>query len=111
MDKPDDVLTGIGFAAKHGLSRQWVCELLRAGRIAGAQRVGRIWLIPAGAPMPDYLSPGRVPSPDSARAVRKREQAAKREARIHAKREREARLRMSDAEYEQWLYDNPVHKG
>lgn len=36
-------------AARLGVSRQWVLKLCRDGRIHGARRIGRDWLIPEGA--------------------------------------------------------------
>jgi excisionase family DNA binding protein len=45
-----DDLIGVPEAARRlGVSTQWVLKLCRDGRIHGARRIGRDWLIPEGA--------------------------------------------------------------
>ena len=45
-----DDLIGVPEAARRlGVSTQWVLKLCRDGRINGARRIGRDWLIPEGA--------------------------------------------------------------
>lgn len=46
------------FAAREGVSRARVLQLLAAGRLAGARRVGHHWVIPASTTM-DRHAPGR----------------------------------------------------
>lgn len=41
------------FARKVGKTRQRISQLLLKGQIAGAQRVGAVWLIPHDAKLPD----------------------------------------------------------
>lgn len=36
-------------AKRLGVSRQWIHKLLKAGRLPGARKVGRAWLIPEEA--------------------------------------------------------------
>ena len=76
-------ITGIEFARRNGLSRQWVCEMLRDGRIEGARKVGRIWMVPEDAVLPAHEPSGRVPSVDSAAYQR-------RQARMQRRADREA---------------------
>lgn len=57
------------FAAREGVTRARVLQLLAARRVAGAQRVGRQWAIPAGTAIVRRL-PGRPRS-------RRREPAAR----------------------------------
>lgn len=72
-------ITAIEFARRLGLSRQWVCEVLRDGRVEGARKVGRVWFVPEDATMPEAEPPGKAPASDGARAERaeRREQRAK----------------------------------
>jgi hypothetical protein len=46
------------FAAREGVSRARVLQLLAARRVAGAQRIGRLWAIPAPARI-ERRPPGR----------------------------------------------------
>lgn len=48
-------------ARRWGVSARWVQALCRGQRIAGARRLGRVWLIPRGAEKPGdrRLSPRR----------------------------------------------------
>lgn len=39
-------------ARRWGISARWVQALCRGRRIPGAQRLGRVWLIPRGAEKP-----------------------------------------------------------
>ena len=50
-------------AIRLGLSRQRVFQLCKDGRITGARKVGRLWVIPEGAkiePPPPHASHSRV---------------------------------------------------
>lgn len=73
-------ITGSEYAKRHGLSRQWVCEMLRQGRIEGARRSGKVWLVPEDAPLPVLLAPGQAPKPESARVIQLLERKARKEA-------------------------------
>lgn len=42
-------------ARRWGVSTRWVQALCRGRRIPGAQRLGRVWLIPSGAKKPADL--------------------------------------------------------
>lgn len=54
------LLSSVGFARAHKLSEQRVRQLLAAGKIAGAIRVGARWAIPADAAIRRVLG-GRPP--------------------------------------------------
>ena len=56
MDAP--LLSVSQFAAREGVSRARVLQLLAARRIAGARRIGHHWTIPAGSTI-ERRSPGR----------------------------------------------------
>ena len=43
------MITTVEAARRLGLSRQWIFKLCAAGRVPGARKDGRDWLIPAGA--------------------------------------------------------------
>lgn len=62
MTAPDPVpgsfLSVSQFAARERVSRARVLQLLAAGRVSGAQRIGHHWAIPAAASI-ERLSPGR----------------------------------------------------
>jgi len=46
---PDQLLSVSQFAAREGVTRARVLQLLSAGRVAGARRIGHHWVIPAAA--------------------------------------------------------------
>ncbi|MBI2509104.1 MAG: hypothetical protein HYV99_03765 [Betaproteobacteria bacterium] len=46
---PDQLLSVSQFAAREGVTRARVLQLLSAGRIAGARRIGHHWVVPAAA--------------------------------------------------------------
>lgn len=75
----DGFVTASAFGLMHKKSKQWVCEMLREGRIAGAYKLGRDWHVPIDAKCPAPLPHGPVPSVLSSRAQRRLEVAAKRE--------------------------------
>lgn len=54
----DGFLSVSQFAAREGLSRARVLQLLAAGRIEGAQRIGKLWAIPAASRL-ERRRPGR----------------------------------------------------
>ena len=56
MDEP--LLSVSQFAAREGVSRARVLQLLAARRIAGARRIGHHWTIPAGSAI-ERRRPGR----------------------------------------------------
>lgn len=45
------LLTPAEYARKHGLTARRIQALLLQGRIHGAQRIGRSWVIPEDAPL------------------------------------------------------------
>ncbi|MGH8469366.1 MAG: helix-turn-helix domain-containing protein [Gammaproteobacteria bacterium] len=45
----DNLLTVPEAAQRLGVTRQWVLALCAQGRVRGAKKIGRQWLIPAGA--------------------------------------------------------------
>lgn len=45
----DELITVPEAASRLGVSRQWVLKLCNDGRIPGARKRGRDWLIPEGA--------------------------------------------------------------
>ena len=51
-------LTAQQWGAKHSKTARRVCVLCQQGRISGAQKIGRDWVIPADAPDPS-LPAGR----------------------------------------------------
>lgn len=69
-------LSSSQFAAREGVSRIRVLQLLAAGRIAGARKIGHHWIIPAAAVL-ERRAPGRP---------RKQERAGDRLLRALAKR-------------------------
>lgn len=84
------MLTASEWAKRHGMSKQWACDLARDGRIAGAVRHGRTWLVPDDAERPEVMKRGVPASPTGTRALRKLAAAIKREqAEIDGKLSRE----------------------
>ena len=65
-----DYVTALEYGKRHGLSKQWIIKLARAGRIDGAQLAGGVWAIPADAAVPERMVPGPKMRLDSARHVR-----------------------------------------
>lgn len=65
-----DVMTAAQAAEKWGVSLRWVQILLKDGRIAGAVRLGRDWLIPADAEKPG--DPRRAAKPSQMRLQKPR---------------------------------------
>lgn len=57
-DAPDQLLSVSQFAAREGLTRARILQLLSAGRVAGARRIGHHWAIPASARLA-RRAPGR----------------------------------------------------
>jgi hypothetical protein len=55
---PSGLLSVAQFAARERVSRARVLQLLAAGRIAGAQRIGHLWAIPTAAAI-ERGAPGR----------------------------------------------------
>lgn len=45
----EDLITVPEVATRLGVSRQWILKLCRDGRITGARKPGRDWLIPEGS--------------------------------------------------------------
>ena len=54
------LITASDYARLNGKSKQWVCRMLRDGRIDGAQRVGHAWMVPMDALMPGRKVSTRV---------------------------------------------------
>lgn len=54
----DQLLSVSQFAAREGVTRARVLQLLAAGRVPGARRIGHHWAIPASAPL-NRRAPGR----------------------------------------------------
>ncbi|MBR2528581.1 MAG: helix-turn-helix domain-containing protein [Blautia sp.] len=52
-------------ADKWGVSKRWVNQYVRDGRVLGAERLGRAWAIPESAVKPEKQKSG--PKPKSAR--------------------------------------------
>lgn len=48
-------------SAGHEISEQWLRILCRRGRMAGAQVIGRVWMVPDDAALPKLLKRGRRP--------------------------------------------------
>ncbi len=65
------MLTASEWAKRHGMSKQWACEMARDGRIAGAVRHGRTWLVPEDAPRPKPMAMGVPVSATGTRFLRK----------------------------------------
>lgn len=52
-------LIGLGqWATAHGINRFTAAKWARTGRIAGATKAGKDWLIPDGSPVPAHGKPG-----------------------------------------------------
>lgn len=72
-------MTVVEAAKRLGVSRQWILRLCKDGRITGARKRGRDWLIPEGAkiePPPPRAAPLAIEIP-RARTRKKARKAEK----------------------------------
>lgn len=54
-----DLLTTRQAAARHGVAANTIRLWCRQGKVGGAVRIGRDWMIPASATLPDVGAGGR----------------------------------------------------
>lgn len=54
MDTPlSEYITATAFAKLHGKSAQWICKLCQNGRIEGARKEGRQWMVDPWSRLPE----------------------------------------------------------